>query len=188
MTIDDLVSRGSVCLTSSPKLFSSIKIMLWNITPMRAITWIKLENPKVSEGSQTQRTARCMLSFIWQIHRQRADKWLPGAGKGWESRMMVMAKECGVSFWSAENVLKLLWWWLHASEYKSTKSHWTAHCKWLNSMMCELYHNQLFLLKGKKKHSTPPVAILYHSRPPLKYLATIFLSPFPLSPATLTST
>lgn len=33
---------------------------------------------------------------------------MPGAGKVWGNRMVVMAKECGVSFWSVENVLKLI--------------------------------------------------------------------------------
>lgn len=58
---------------------------------------------------------------------------------GWEKRG-VTANDFGVSFWTDENILKLIVI-MVAQFYDDTKTHWIVHFKWVSWMVYELYLN-----------------------------------------------
>lgn len=72
-------------------------------------TWMDLEDVMLHEISQTQKTTRCIISFMWivqtmQIYRDR--KLISGCLD--LGRWRVITKMHGVYFWRNENVLKLI--------------------------------------------------------------------------------
>lgn len=48
---------------------------------IHATTWVNLENVTLSEKSQTQKVSHCMIPFIWNIQKRKADWWFPGQGQ-----------------------------------------------------------------------------------------------------------
>lgn len=69
--------------------------------------WTDHENMRLHGGSEPQKASYCMIPFYTkcsdgQIHRDKVDRWLPGAGVGGGEQLL---SGYGVSFWRDENVL-----------------------------------------------------------------------------------